>query len=167
MDPAICCRVRAVVIACALSIFSCGSAIPVPEYGNPSSDLLEEVPYPPPPARVELLPAPPNDRSVWIDGEWSWNGRRWAWVEGRWVMPPSGYRFTPWVVVRRRDGSFLYSPGFWRNPSGQIIDGLPPVEGGKAQEGNILRPEGHSEKTAPNVAPSAAPQVEPRSPAAP
>lgn len=43
---------------------------------------------PPPPVRVEVRPARPYSRAVWIPGRWKWRGRRrrgrYIWIPGHW-----------------------------------------------------------------------------------
>ncbi|OQX84523.1 MAG: hypothetical protein B6D63_04340 [Candidatus Latescibacteria bacterium 4484_7] len=42
----------------------------------------------PPPLRVEIKPARPHRKAVWIRGHWRWAGRRrgWVWVPGHWKI---------------------------------------------------------------------------------
>jgi len=44
-------------------------------------------PLPPaPPLRVELRPASPGPRAVWVPGHWKWRGRArgYVWIPGHW-----------------------------------------------------------------------------------
>ncbi|MBD3334405.1 MAG: hypothetical protein GF355_02720 [Candidatus Eisenbacteria bacterium] len=43
-------------------------------------------PPPPPPAKVEVRPARPHARAVWVPGHWKWRGRArgYVWVPGHW-----------------------------------------------------------------------------------
>ncbi len=84
-----------------------------------------EVPYPPPAARVESVPPPPNAADVWIDGQWDWDGRNWRWHEGRWMTPPDGAYFTRWTTQRRRDGRLFFARAAWRDASGRALDAYP------------------------------------------
>src|SRR3954469_19970731 len=103
------------LVLCA--IVACGArALPHPEYVAHPQRALVEVPYPPPPARVEFVPARPADDAVWVDGEWVWRGRRYAWKPGRWVMAPSDAKFSPWTSVRDREGTLYLAKGTWRDP---------------------------------------------------
>ena len=43
-----------------------------------------DIGVPPPPPRVEVVPAPRRDY-VWAPGYWRWKGREHVWVSGRWV----------------------------------------------------------------------------------
>lgn len=42
----------------------------------------------PPPVKVEVRPARPHPKAVWIKGHWKWRGRRrgWVWVPGHWKI---------------------------------------------------------------------------------
>lgn len=101
---------------------ACGnSALPAPSYAPQPTSALAEVPYPPPPARVEQVPASPRRNATWIDGEWTWKGKRWLWTCGRWVVPPSGARYSPWAIVRGKDGTLWEAPGTWRDEHGEPI----------------------------------------------
>ena len=63
----------------------------------------------PPPPRVEYYGAPPVAGQIWIDGYWSWTGRRHEWVSGRWEAPRPGYT---WVPHRwERDGDRWHQRG--------------------------------------------------------
>ncbi|UFH55908.1 hypothetical protein [Spirosoma sp. KNUC1025] len=54
----------------------------------------------PPPARVEVIPAAPSVRHVWIPGHYVRRGRNYRWVNGYYrVVPP---RYSAWA------------PGYWR-----------------------------------------------------
>jgi hypothetical protein len=141
----------------------CGSSLPEPPLAEPMPVRAEkavEVPYPPPPARVEFVPERPRSGSVWIDGEWSWTGRRWAWTYGRWVAPPDSAKFSPWKTARSSDGTLLFVPGTWRNAAGAEITEPPPLARGRAREENVVTPPGHQEQTAPNKVPGTNPEAE-------
>ncbi len=59
----------------------------------------EVVGYPPPPAQVERLEAPPDPRCQWLDGSWEWVGRRWQWKQGAWGVPPAGCSLAAPIMV--------------------------------------------------------------------
>ena len=121
---------------------------------TPPTNAFVEVPYPPPPARVEFVTERPNREAVWIDGEWGWSGRRWAWEYGRWVVPPSSnVGYVRWFTVRRQDGVLLFSPGTWKDASGATIAAPPAAALAHAQEESVVSPDGNRELTAPNVVP--------------
>ncbi|HMI83564.1 MAG TPA: hypothetical protein VK550_05685 [Polyangiaceae bacterium] len=103
---------------------ACGSRLPAPPTGpHPAgSTVYIDVPYPPPAARVEVVPAPPRDPgAVWVDGEWAWQGKRWAWLAGGWVVPPRGAYFAPWLVYRLDNGRLLFASGSWHATGGDRI----------------------------------------------
>ena len=108
--------------------YACGSSLPTPTIRQPPEAMLSfvEVPYPPPAAQVEIIPPRPQPGAVWVDGEWSWQGRRWTWETGGWVMPPAGSYFAPWRTKRLDNGKLLFSPGGWRAANDQPL-AKPPV----------------------------------------
>jgi len=106
-------------LALALALPACGHSIPTPPTGPHSADdPALVVPYPPPPARVEISPVPPAELkgAVWVDGEWQWRGRRWVWLPGRWEVPYPGAYFAPAIAVRRADGDLVWFAGVWHFP---------------------------------------------------
>jgi hypothetical protein len=136
----------------ALALVDCGSPrLAHPRYvGHPTSALIE-VPYPPPPARVEYVPDPPQSGAVWVDGEWSWRGRRWAWRSGRWVIVPPDAAFSPWTSVRNGDGTLYFAPGTWRNAKGEELRAPQALALGSASPGSVVDPEGDIEPTGRNL----------------
>jgi hypothetical protein len=94
-------------------VMACTPRVPVPPTGPHVGDEPVEVPYPPPPARAEVLPPEPRDDALWIDGYWSWTGSDYAWVPGSWQPPRAGYYYAPATTVRRRNGGLLYFEGHW------------------------------------------------------
>lgn len=111
-------------LACAL-VLSLGSSacshLPRPPTGPTPKEALTEVPYPPPPARVETIPPPKNKGEVWVDGQWTWDGSDWQWMAGAWVKPPEGAYFTPWSTVRRSDGQLFFAQAAWRSKDGKAL----------------------------------------------
>ena len=107
-----------------LLVTACGSrqpAAPTGPHPAGSTNYLD-VPFPPPAARVEVVPAPPHEAgAVWVDGEWAWQGKRWAWLPGGWVIPPRGAYFAPWLVYRLGNGRLLFAPGAWHAASGERL----------------------------------------------
>lgn len=79
------------------------------------------VPYPPPAARVEVIPPQEDARKVWVDGQWEWDRGRFRWTEGKWVLPPPDAYFTPWSTRRRADGTLIFQSAAWRGPSGRRL----------------------------------------------
>jgi hypothetical protein len=121
-------RVLAVILLAAglLVGYACGSSIPTPTTRrHPTGTNYVEIPYPPPPARVEIIPPKPQEGAVWVDGEWSWQGKSWVWEPGGWVLPPDGF-FAPWEVLRLDNGKLLFVPGSWHGADGRALP-KPPV----------------------------------------
>jgi hypothetical protein len=132
-----------VAVAAATTMLACGiKRIPTPSYVGQPQQALVQVPYPPPPARVEYVPDQPDDDAVWIDGEWVWQGRRYAWKPGRWVKPPPNASFAPWTAVRDTMGSLYVAEGSWRDGKGNEVAAPNPLKTGKPSPGAITDPEG-------------------------
>jgi hypothetical protein len=101
---------------------ACSSSLPRPPAGLvPTSDMIE-VPYPPPPGRVEIIPPKKTAGQVWIDGQWEWDGNGWKWREGAWSTPPPNAYFTPWMTKRRADGQLLFARAEWRDKAGRPLN---------------------------------------------
>jgi len=140
-------------------LLACGAPrLPAPTYVGQPTSALQEAAYPPPPARVEFIPDLPKDKpgAVWIDGEWTWQGRRWAWKQGRWVVPPSSGRFSPWTSTRDKTGLFYVAEGKWRDAQGHELPDPTPVALGRTRGGPVTDPEGDTVQPTPNVAPGTA-----------
>lgn len=113
---------------------SCSPSTPVPVFGkHTSEDTPVVVTSMPEAVRVETLPPSPDKDAVWVDGSWTWAGRRWAWNEGSWQHPPEGaYYARPSfarlpVPVYDNDGGqtaigygmrLMFIPGHWHLPDG-------------------------------------------------
>ncbi len=138
---------RAIVGASVVAALACGGGLPVPPYAAQPQAALAPVPYPPPPARVELVPARPLGGALWIDGEWAWRGRRWSWRPGRWVVAPKGGRFSPWTLVRGDDGTPYFASGAWRDAKGQALPEPAPLAVATPTPGAVVNPEGEREVT--------------------
>jgi len=68
-----------------------------------------------PPRVIVERPIPrPGPQYVWLPGYYRWAGARYVWVPGRYEVPPRPGVI--WVAPRwvRRDGSWIFVPGFWR-----------------------------------------------------
>jgi hypothetical protein len=102
-----------VVAALAMGASSCAPRIPLPAQTSHEGDSPIVVPYPPPPAQVEMVGPPPDDSAVWVDGSWRWTGASWAWTEGGWERPAAGARYAPPIAVRQSNGELVYFPGSW------------------------------------------------------
>jgi hypothetical protein len=152
--------VIAVAVAIAGALLACGaSRLPAPPYVRQPTEALLQAGYPPPPARVEFIPSEPRDGAVWIDGEWTWQGRRWAWKTGRWVSPPPNAAYSPWTSVRDSVGTLYVAEGRWRDKSGNDLPDPPPLALGRVRGGPVINPEGEEVPQAPNIRPDRAPRA--------
>ena len=131
---------------------ACGvSRLPAPAYVAHPTSALVEVPYPPPPARVEYVPERPKDGNmVWLDGEWTWRGRRWGWKAGRWVVPPADAKFSPWTDVRDDRGTLSAAEGAGRDSKGVPLADPAPFTLAKTTAGTLVSADGEPITTAPN-----------------
>jgi hypothetical protein len=102
---------------------ACRSSLPTPEIKAhpPTTTRYIEVPYPPPAARAEIVTAKPRDGAVWVDGEWSWQGKQWVWESGGWVIPPDKAYFAPWIAFRQSNGKLFFAPGAWHRDDDQML----------------------------------------------
>jgi hypothetical protein len=132
-------------------VVACSSALPGPRYTNQPTSALSEVPYPPPPARVEAVPKRPAKGAVWIDGEWTWQTRRWSWKPGRWVRPPPDARFAPWTTVRDRVGTLYLASGAWRDTAGNEVTEPEPLAVAGGATPSVVTPEGEEVKQGPEA----------------
>lgn len=133
-------------------VMACGPPrLPAPPYVRQPTNALSEVPFPPPPARIESVPKAPADDAVWIDGEWTWQARRYAWKTGRWVKPPRGARFAPWTTVRDSRGTLYLAMGTWRDDKGTELGDPQPLATGVPGAAAIVSPEGKTLPTGPIV----------------
>jgi ammonia channel protein AmtB len=57
----------------------------------------------PPPARVEVVPAP-RAGFVWVPGVWEWRHHHHVWAGGHWVHARAGYLYQPaaWAQLNGR-----------------------------------------------------------------
>lgn len=149
-----------------VALFACaGSAVRRPTYTSHATtevkvdgsvvdvplDLLE-IPYPPPPARVEVVPETTVTGAVWVDGEWGWTGKRWSWSRGYWSVPPAGARFAPWLTIRGVDGRLYMAKGVWRSADGKTDLPTPAVVvEAKGGRGAVLNADGEEEPTGRDV----------------
>lgn len=134
------------------ALLACGAArLPAPSYVGHSTEALQAVDYPPPPARVEYVPAAPKDGAVWIDGEWTWQGQRWAWKRGRWVVPPANAAYSPWTSARDTVGTLYVAEGKWRDKELRELPDPPPLAVGRTLGGAVTSPRGETMTSTPNV----------------
>ena len=108
----------AALLGCALA---CGASIPLVPKGPHPAHVQEfvVVAFPPPPAVVEELTGGASDpRCAWVDGHYTWDGRRWSWQAGRWVLPPTGCYYAEPVVAWAKAGEprlYFTPPRWYRN----------------------------------------------------
>jgi hypothetical protein len=69
-------------------------------------------PGPPPPSKVEVKPAKPNAKAVWVSGHWKWNGNTYVWKSGYWATKPKGH----WVPGHweKHGRGHVWVPGHWK-----------------------------------------------------
>lgn len=109
------------IALCCGALVGCAAPLPTPARSAHRETDFAEVPFPPPAIRGDKIPKRPTAASVWLDGEWRWQGRRWIWVSGSWVTPPEGARFARWDT--RRSGTTLYyAPGIFFLPDGSTVE---------------------------------------------
>jgi hypothetical protein len=122
-----------------LALTACGATpLPSPPYMAQPTSALVEVPYPPPPARVETVPARPSTNATWIDGEWTWRAKKWLWEKGRWVVAPAQAKYSPWALVRSSDGALWEARGTWRDARGEELDPPKPLSVAQVSEGAVI-----------------------------
>ncbi len=75
------------------------------------SNVAVDLDFGPPPARVEVVPAP-RAGYIWSPGYWVWEDYRHVWVPGSWIVARPGY---DWVGQRweRGDRGWHFQPGYW------------------------------------------------------
>ena len=129
---------------------ACQSSFPQPPLTTQPQSALVEVDYPPPPARVEFMEAPPSNDAVWINGEWLWSGRRWSWRRGAWVVPPTRAAYARRVLVRREDGKLFFAAGTWRDATGAEVQ-VTAEKVNRSRSGAVVNPEGETEPTGADV----------------
>lgn len=115
---------RALVVGSWASVFcgSCGASVPLVPSGPHPPNVVDEqrVGFPPPPARVEVLPLQRRDECAWRDGHWEWDGQGWRWSPGAWVVPPPGCYYAPpeshWVRMGGSAQLFYRAPRWYPDP---------------------------------------------------
>jgi hypothetical protein len=134
------------------AVLACGSSrLPAPPYVGQPPEALQQVAFPPPPARVEYVPPAPKSDAVWIDGEWTWQGSRWAWKRGRWVVPPANAAYSPWTSNRDRMGILYVAEGKWRDKQLRELPDPEALAVGRTRGGAVTNPEGEPVEGTPNV----------------
>lgn len=108
------------LVTAAAALTALGGCVqPVPVAGRVS--VVEEVevraPRPPPPIRVEAIPAPnrPVEQVVWRPGHWHWNGREYVWIPGVYIERPR--HEAVWVEGHwdAFGAEWVWRPGHWRS----------------------------------------------------
>ncbi len=105
------------VVLLALAPLACSNAtLPEPTHGAHLEGDPVPVPFPPPPARPDVIGSPPEDAKdpVWVDGQWMWRGRLWVWQPGQWWERPPDQVWAAPALVRRADGQLVWFEGTWR-----------------------------------------------------
>lgn len=102
-------------LVCVLAsiVAGCAAALPTPEEAIHRRDTFVEVPYPPPAALVEVVPAPRPAGAVWVDGNWVWRGRYYVWQRGGWMQQLDGLSYASWQCRLANDGRLLFAKGTW------------------------------------------------------
>lgn len=118
------------LIASAPSAGCGGAHVREPPRGTESPALNTGtcVDYPPPAAKVDEPPAPPDPRAVWLDGEWNWRVHRWIWEPGAWKAPPAGSVYVRPRLDRLSNGALVWWPGHWRAPGAEGSQAPPGVD---------------------------------------
>lgn len=146
-------RTRLLVLALSMMLLTCSSELPHPRYTGHPSSALSEIPYPPPPARVEMVADQPVDDAVYVRGEWRWDGRRWAWKQGAWYVPRPGALYARWVTVRAPDGKLYIASGTWRDAQGKEVPAPEPATGGRSGSEAVVNAEGENEAVGQTIPP--------------
>jgi hypothetical protein len=66
---------------------------------------------PPPPARVEVVPAP-REGYVYEPGHYTWNGSAYVWVDGQFIRNRDGHEWRAYVLEPRGD-KWHFRAGHW------------------------------------------------------
>jgi hypothetical protein len=68
----------------------------------------------PPTVRVEVVPARPSPKHIWVPGFWTWETTAYAWTPGIWMLPPEPAAV--WVAPRfeSRSGVSVFISGYWK-----------------------------------------------------
>ena len=101
-------RSRTALVALALG--AC-AAWPLAAEAQVSLDVT--IGTPPPPARVEIVPAP-RPGFIWAPGFWSWDGHHHVWHRGYWEREHPGEHFVPAGWVNGPHG-WHFAPAHWEH----------------------------------------------------
>lgn len=108
-------------------LVACGGSLPTPPPGTHPAASYREVPYPPPAALAETVPARPKQDVVWIDGEWVFSGSSFVWRRGGWVVTPRAARFAPWHTQYQPDGRLMLASGTWYDTQRKPLPAPEPI----------------------------------------
>ena len=115
---------------------ACGASVrSAPRGPQPDNAAATLVQFPPPPAKVEILPEDPGEPCLWVDGHYNWVGRRWQWEAGGWFIVPEGCHLAEARLVWAPEGSTLYY-----TPAGFYLDSGKPCPELKQCETNKAKP---------------------------
>jgi hypothetical protein len=78
-----------------------------------AADAVIDVQIAPPARRVEVVPARPTPRHVWVPGYWAWNGRHHVWVAGHYALERPGYAWREPRWEDRGRGHWHFHRGGW------------------------------------------------------
>ncbi len=126
-----------VFLLCVGGFESCVAHTPTPTLGpHTAQDNPVVVTSMPEAVRIEVVPPQPARDAVWVDGFWTWAGRRWVWQQGEWVRPPLGAYYARPSLVRLPVPAYeetdagaqpigyamqiLFIPGHWHLPDGSV-----------------------------------------------
>lgn len=69
---------------------------------------------PPKPKAIRVVKVNrPHKNSIWVAGQWSWNGKKYVWIEGKWILPRKGYVYIPGHWKHSRHG-WYFLEGYWK-----------------------------------------------------
>lgn len=107
-----------VIAALTAVLAGCGAPLRKPEVGPHTNEAPLLVPFLPPPVQSEIVAPATEARAVWIDGWWTWRGRRWEWLPGKWEAPRPAAYWAPATIVFLADGRIAFFPGHWHDVGG-------------------------------------------------
>ena len=125
---------RATGLSLTLFFVGCSHPLAEPPSGAHQNEEPVVVPYPPPAAKVDVIPETPDGmkNAVWIDGQWMWRGRRWVWEGGQWIDLATDQVYARPLVQRRYDGQLIWFPGAFRNATAEPRASASPVASASA-----------------------------------
>ena len=68
----------------------------------------------PPALRIEVVPARPSAKHVWVAGYWYWESNAYAWRPGAWMAPPEPAAVWVTPTFEKRNGVSVYISGYWK-----------------------------------------------------